>query len=71
METILYSNFHFDGGVELRVSAQCVDHYVQLFNDVIESSDHGSTKKVPAHNMEQTQAEYSPTCCPYKKGKHR
>lgn len=35
VETILNSNFHFDGGVELRVSAQCVDHNVHLFNDVI------------------------------------
>lgn len=35
VETILNPNFHFNGGVELRVSAQCVDHNVHLFTDVI------------------------------------
>lgn len=35
VETVLDSNFHLYGGVEFRVGAQCVDHDVQLFADVI------------------------------------
>lgn len=35
VETILNSNFHFNGGVEFWVSAQGVDHDVHLFTDVV------------------------------------
>ena len=35
VETILNSNFHFNGRVEFRVSAQRVDDDVHLFSDVI------------------------------------
>lgn len=48
METILNAHFHFNGGVEFRVGAQCVDDNVQLFADVIESSDHCGSKEISA-----------------------
>lgn len=35
VEAILNANLHFNGGVEFGVSAQCVDHDVQLLGDVI------------------------------------
>lgn len=46
VEAILNANLHFNGGVEFGVSAQCVDHDVQLLGDVIESSDHRGTKEI-------------------------
>lgn len=55
METILNANFHLNGGVEFGVGAQCVDHNVQLFSDVIESSDHCGTKEVSANAQEGTE----------------
>lgn len=48
MQAILNANFHFNGGVEFRVSAQCMDHNVQLLGDVIESSDQRGPKKISA-----------------------
>lgn len=48
METILDAHFHFNGGVEFRVGAQCVDDNVQLFADVVESSDHCGSEKISA-----------------------
>lgn len=50
METILNAHFHFNGGIEFRVSTECVDNNVQLFADVIESSDHGGSKKISVIN---------------------
>lgn len=47
MEAVFDANFHFDGGVEFRVGAQCVDHNVHLFTYVVQSSNHRGTKKVP------------------------
>lgn len=52
METILNAHFHFNGGVEFRVGAQCVDNNVQLFADVIESSDHCGSKKISARGRD-------------------
>lgn len=58
METIFNANFHLNGGVEFRVGAQRVDHNVQLFSDVIESSDHCGTKEVSANVQEGTENKY-------------
>lgn len=46
VKTVLDAHFHLDGGVELRVGAECVDHDVQLFADVIQSSGYCRPQKV-------------------------
>lgn len=61
MEAILNANFHFNGGVEFRVSAQCVDHNVQLLGDVIESSDHRGTKEISENAQEGKETETFPS----------
>lgn len=58
VKTVLNANFHLNGGVEFGVGAQCVDHNVQLFSDVIESSDHRGTKEVSANVPEGTENRY-------------
>lgn len=60
MQAILNANFHFDGGVKLGVSAQRVDHNVQLLGDVIESSDQRGPKEIPART---TNNENRLFCC--------
>lgn len=55
VEAILNANLHFNGGVEFGVSAQCVDHDVQLLGDVIESSDHRGTKEISVNAQEGTE----------------
>lgn len=35
VQAVLDSHFHLDGGVELRVGAERVNHDVQLFADII------------------------------------
>lgn len=52
MEAILNANFHFNRGVEFGVSAQRVDHDVQLLGDVIESSDHRGTEEISVSAQE-------------------
>lgn len=54
MQAILNANLHFNGGVEFRVSAQCVHHNVQLLGDVIESSDDRGAKEISARVQEAT-----------------
>lgn len=56
METILNAHFHLNGGVEFRVGAQCVDNNVQLFADVIESSDHCGSEKISASGRDHMSA---------------
>lgn len=49
MQAVLNADFHLNGGVEFRVSAQRVDHNVQLLGDVIESSDHRGPEEISAN----------------------
>lgn len=66
MEAILNAHFHFNGGVEFRVGAQCVDDNVQLFADVIESSDHCGPKKISASGHYHMQAIKKTTLTKYR-----
>lgn len=52
VETIFNPNLHLNGGVEFGVSAQGVDHDVELFADVVQPSDHCGAEEIPANRAE-------------------
>lgn len=53
VQTVLDPHFHLDGGVEVRVCAQCVNHNVQLLGDVAELTAY-------RHLEEVTGSKHSP-----------
>ena len=50
VKTVFDADLHLDGGVELWICTESVDHNVHLLTDVIESSADGGAEKIPANN---------------------
>lgn len=52
MQTVLNADFHLDGGIQLGVRAECVNHDIQFFAEVVESSAYSGPKEIPGAERE-------------------